>query len=102
MSEARSLGITRCLVAFVGYPDCLHIVDRYADKYWSDGEDDWHSDDEFMGWIPMPEYRPDAKRIDKAALYEKIRRLNPREFADLYERNIRGEGNFDDLVNLLP
>ena len=54
------------------------------------------------GWLPMPIYKTEIKAQDKAALYEKLRKLNPREFADLYERNIRGEGNFDDLVNLLP
>ena len=34
--------------------------------------------------------------------YEKLRKLNPRQFAELYERNIKGEGLFDDLVDQLP
>lgn len=58
MSDARNLGVKRCLAVFVGYPDCFHIVEQYADTYWSDGEDDWHRDDEFIGWVPCPIYRP--------------------------------------------
>ena len=56
----------------------------------------------FEGWIPMPIHQPESKSQDKAALYEKIRKLNPREFAELHERNLRGEGSFDDLVSRLP
>ena len=37
-----------------------------------------------------------------AVRYEKLRKLNPRQFAELYERNIKGEGLFDDLVDALP
>lgn len=29
--------------------------------------------------------------------YEALRKLNPREFSELYERNLRGE-KFDDMV----
>ena len=58
--------------------------------------------DSFLGWIPLPSYQPESKTQDKAALYEKIRKLNPREFAELHERNLRGEGSFDDLVSRLP
>lgn len=29
--------------------------------------------------------------------YEYLRRLNPRQFADLYRANIRGEGAFDGV-----
>jgi hypothetical protein len=28
--------------------------------------------------------------------------MNPREFAELYRRNIEGEGAFDDLLNKWP
>jgi hypothetical protein len=31
--------------------------------------------------------------------YEYVRTLNPRQFQELRERNIRGEGRFDDLVD---
>ena len=54
------------------------------------------------GWIPMPIHQPESRSPDKAALYEKLRKLNPREFAELHERNLRGEGSFDDLVSRLP
>lgn len=56
----------------------------------------------YAGWIPMPIHQPESKSQDKAALYEKLRKLNPREFAELHERNLRGEGSFDDLVSRLP
>ena len=35
------------------------------------------------------------------ARYEKLRTLNSREFADIYELNISGKGRFDDLVDEL-
>ena len=42
------------------------------------------------------------KRDRKAAQrYEKVRCLNPRQFKELWDRNIRGEGAFDDLVDRL-
>ena len=56
----------------------------------------------YAGWIPMPIHQPESNSQDKAALYEKLRKLNPREFAELHERNLRGEGSFDDLVSRLP
>lgn len=34
--------------------------------------------------------------------YEKLRKLSPRQFADLHARNIAGEAAFDDLVDALP
>jgi hypothetical protein len=33
------------------------------------------------------------------ARYAYLRTLNPRQFKSLYERNIKGEGRFDDLVD---
>jgi hypothetical protein len=33
------------------------------------------------------------------ARYEYLRTLNPQQFKSLYERNIKGEGRFDDLVD---
>jgi hypothetical protein len=31
--------------------------------------------------------------------YETVRKLTPRQFADLYQRNLNGEGTFDDIVD---
>lgn len=31
--------------------------------------------------------------------YEKVRRMNPQQFKELWYRNIAGEGRFDDLVD---
>lgn len=36
-----------------------------------------------------------------ARRYEKVRKLNPQQFAELWQRNINGEGSFDDLVDRL-
>lgn len=36
----------------------------------------------------------------QAARYERLRRLNPHQFAKLYQRNLAGE-RFDDLVDAL-
>jgi hypothetical protein len=36
----------------------------------------------------------------QSARYEYMRRLNVPEFTALYKRNIRGEGRFDDLVDI--
>ena len=48
----------------------------------------------------------DALRADvnalrqQAARYERLRRLNPRQFAELHQRNLAGE-RFDDMVDAL-
>lgn len=48
-------------------------------------------------------YRKLAEELDTArvgaARYEKLRKLNAQQFQELYQRNIRGEGRFDDLVD---
>lgn len=36
-----------------------------------------------------------------AERYEKLRKLNPRQYAALCEWNLAGEGTFDDLVDKL-
>lgn len=38
----------------------------------------------------------------KADLYEKLRRMNPREFAELYRKNISSGMLFDELVERWP
>jgi DNA repair exonuclease SbcCD ATPase subunit len=44
--------------------------------------------------------KADAESNRRAhARYEHVRRLNVRQFADLFERNLHGEGAFDDLVD---
>ena len=37
-----------------------------------------------------------------AARYKKLRKLNPRQFGDLWERNLKEAIPFDDLVDALP
>ena len=47
----------------------------------------------------------DAKLAEiekKAALYEKLRRMNPREFAELHKKNIETGVAFDELVERWP
>lgn len=38
----------------------------------------------------------------KADLYEKLRRMNPREFAELYRKNIEAGVAFDELIERWP
>ena len=45
----------------------------------------------------------DAKVLTKKAwLYEKLRRMNPREFAELHKRNIETGIAFDELLDKWP
>jgi len=62
--------------------------------------DDQHVFEErhLQGWLPMPVYDPSAKSPKDR--YEKLRKLNVRQFAELFERNLRGE-NFDEMVDAL-
>jgi len=56
------------------------------------------TEDRLKGWLPMPVYEPSAK--SPAGRYEKLRKLNPAQFSELHERNLRGE-NFDAMVDAL-
>ena len=38
----------------------------------------------------------------KAALYEKLRRMNPQEFTELYRKNISTGVAFDELLDKWP
>lgn len=40
--------------------------------------------------------------VDKAQLYEKLRRMSPKEYTDLYRANILSDKTFDDLVREWP
>jgi len=44
-----------------------------------------HRDELVTGWIR----------------YEKLRRLSPKDYAELHAKNLRGEGMFDQLVDTL-
>ena len=50
------------------------------------------------GWLPMPIYYTSAESPESR--YEKLRKFNVRQFAELYERNLKGE-NFDEMVDKL-
>ncbi len=54
MSEAKH-DSTRIL----GFINNEFVKISSYDKYWSDGDDDYISDDEIEGWIPMPQYKPE-------------------------------------------
>ena len=59
--------------------------------------------EEITCWYELPGNElNDAEVLKKATLFEKLRRMNPREFAELYRRNIEGEGAFDDLLEKWP
>lgn len=59
MAEAREQGLKRVLACFFGCSNHFNIIEQNGDKYWSDGEDDYHSDNEFIGWLPIPIYKPE-------------------------------------------
>lgn len=58
----------------------------------------WFDENQLEGWLPMPVYDLSAKSPEER--YEKLRKLNPRQFDELYARNLRGE-NFDKMVDEL-
>ena len=61
----------------------------------------WRREDET---IPQPHPTAIGVELDRAILaserYEKVRRLTPRQFKGLWDRNMNGE-RFDDLVDSL-
>ena len=62
----------------------------------------YHESADVIGWVPKPIYQPESKTQDKTALYEKIRKLNPREFAELHKKNIETGVAFDELLDKWP
>lgn len=56
----------------------------------------------YAGWIPMPIHQPESKSQDKAALYEKLRRMSPGEFTQLTEQKVLHGKDFDELVAAWP
>lgn len=47
-----------------------------------------------------PRARAELEELVKASeRFEKVRKLNPRQFSELYRKNIAGEARFDDLVD---
>lgn len=54
-------------------------------------------------WLTWQAARSAAPAVDArdaaAARYEYVRKLNPRQFTELYIRNLNGQGAFDDLVD---
>jgi hypothetical protein len=38
----------------------------------------------------------------QSARYEKLRKLNPRQYGELWQRNLEGDYHFDELVDALP
>lgn len=59
----------------------------------------WRRGDET---IPQPNPTVIGIELDRVVLaaerYEKVRKLNPRQFRELWDRNMKGE-RFDDLVD---
>lgn len=55
-------------------------------------------EEHLLGWLPMPVYDPSAK--PPTDRYEKLRKLNVRQFTELHKRNLSGE-NFDEMVDKL-
>jgi hypothetical protein len=73
-------------------------ADMRAIKRWQEatGRDQtWPDHADMVVWLLNER---DALLVGDAR-YEYLRRLTPRQFAELHERNIKGEGRFDELVD---
>ena len=82
--------------------DFIAVRQSSNDEVYCFGNGKFYNISNFEGWLPMPQYRPESKHIDKAELYEKLRKLNPRQFCELFETHLKGDVSFDDLVAKLP
>jgi predicted RNase H-like nuclease (RuvC/YqgF family) len=52
------------------------------------------------GWETGKRALEENERLQRSHdRYEYLRRLNPRQFSELCQSNIRGDGTFDDLVD---
>lgn len=62
------------------------------------------SEDDYREWLDLHQaYAAGAEKYKLShELYEKLRKLSPRQFDFLYQQNLRGEGSFDELVAKLP
>jgi hypothetical protein len=70
---------------------------------WDNWEGDFMSKDEWrktaeLFAVPTP---ADPQALLGWTRYEKARKLNPAQWAELHQRNLRGE-NFDDMIDALP
>ena len=82
--------------------DFIAVRQSSNDEVYCFGNGKFYNISNFEGWLPMPQYRPDEKHIDKTELYEKLRKLNPRQFSELFETHLKGDASFDELVAKLP
>lgn len=54
--------------------------------------------DEYFVELPLSEYHKIKDGFDR---YEKVRKLNPRQFKEIYEENIKTGVPFDELIDRL-
>ena len=60
----------------------------------SNGGQDWLDSEPFFDRLKY--------EMKKARMYEKLRRMNPREFAELHKKNIETGVAFDELLDKWP
>ena len=88
------------LVASIGY---MGEIDSRADEVASlmDALHDLDGGQWMPGLTPAASPAAPTQALLGWTRYEKARKLNPAQWAELHQRNIRGE-NFDDMIDALP
>jgi len=64
--------------------------------YWTEHRDGW-IDQDGQKWIVDTS---SVRQSERARRYETIRKLTPRQYAEIWRRNLNGE-NFDDMIDAL-
>jgi hypothetical protein len=88
------------LVASIGY---MGEIDSRADEVASlmDALHDLDGGQWMPGLTPAASPAAPTQALLGWTRYEKARKLNPAQWAELHQRNLRGE-NFDDMIDALP
>lgn len=92
-------------------PECVRVMRDHFEQHVPGEEVSYYEhqdvlqavDDYYNGnrnWRQFNEKRRD--HIQGWQRYEKLRKLNPRQFGDLWDEALKGDKRFDDLVDDLP
>jgi hypothetical protein len=115
-NERERLLLRDCIAGLLAEPEFLAALSRQAPAAPAavDFEKWWLAEVAANGGVPVgADYKHWAKKgfelrgeAEAMALlgwtrYEKARKLNPAQWAELHQRNLRGE-NFDDMIDALP
>jgi hypothetical protein len=96
----RLYNTANTLVASIGY---MGEIDSRADEVASlmDALHDLDGGQWMPGLTPAASPAAPTQALLGWTRYEKARKLNPAQWAELHQRNLRGE-NFDDMIDALP